>query len=127
MQQVAEDSNANQKASEINSVNKILQGIRGWSLRGWLAKILETIVIVVAIVIIICLAVDHDCRTINCGLVRIYMIVDRNNLNLPSHLMKVENFQMGELVPRGITISTVLMNFQLRNKACKICFTHKDG
>lgn len=53
MQQVAEDSGAIQRASETNWLNKILQGIGGCSLRGWLAGMLETITIVVLTVVII--------------------------------------------------------------------------
>lgn len=62
----------------MNWFNKILQGIGGWSLRGWLAKILETIVILVVIVVIIGLAIAHVYKTINCGLVRMCRSVDKN-------------------------------------------------
>lgn len=46
------DSNAVQTASETNWLNRILQEIGVWSLKGWMTEVQETIITVILIVII---------------------------------------------------------------------------
>lgn len=55
MRKVAEDSRAIRDAAEDNWLNKILQGLNGWSLKGWLATLLEGIICVVVIILGICI------------------------------------------------------------------------
>lgn len=78
MCQVAEDSKVIQKASEINWFNEILQGIGGWSLKGWLAGILETIIIIVVIIVIIGLAISCVHKIINPNFAGMYATTDKH-------------------------------------------------
>lgn len=96
MWQVAEDSNAIQKASETNWFNKILQGIGRWSLRGWLDEILETMIIILVTVEISDLAIGCVPKMINYNLVGMYATIDRNQAETyQMALRNMRNFKEG--------------------------------
>lgn len=78
MRQVAEDSKAIQKAFETNWFNKILQGIGGWSLRRWLAGILETITVIVVIIITISLTISCVHKMIIRNLAGMYATIGKD-------------------------------------------------
>ena len=64
MRKLAEDSRAIRDAAENSWLNKILQELSGWSLKGWLAALLEGAIYVIIIVVITGIGIGCVKRTI---------------------------------------------------------------
>ena len=53
IREVAKGTKELRESAENNWINKILQSIGGWSLTGWLASLIQSVIMIIVVIIIV--------------------------------------------------------------------------